>query len=55
MEIRFKLERETKNTLRFQEETEDEPTVGTIYLRKSAARALGGGQYPQEISVTISA
>ena len=34
-ELKFKFERATKNTYRFQEETTSEPAIGTLYVKKS--------------------
>jgi hypothetical protein len=58
MEIRFKLEEETKGALRYHEIDEKgqviEQTrakIGTLYVRKSAFAR--GGAWPQELCVTI--
>jgi len=46
----FKIERETKNTIRYQEVTEGQPPfVGTIYVQKW----VFGKDYPREIKVTV--
>lgn len=34
-EIKFQFERATKNTYRFQEISEGEPVIGTLYVKKS--------------------
>ncbi len=47
-EIKFKFERATKNTYRFQEESTEEPVIGTLYVKKSLFTVE-----PQEIKVTI--
>jgi hypothetical protein len=56
--VRFKLEKETKGALRYQEVDEKgeviEPAwakVGTLYLRKSAFER--GAAFPQLLRVTI--
>lgn len=33
-ELKFKFERATKNTYRFQEEATSEPVIGTLYVKK---------------------
>ena len=53
--LTFKLERETKNTVRYEEVDEagapaDVPVLRTLYIAK---HTLGGGR-PQIIQVTIS-
>jgi len=54
MELKFKFERETKNTRRYEEERGDnrEFVVGTLYLQKSATAKLGN---PDSLKVTIEA
>ena len=45
--LTFAFERETKNTIRFQEQvkdTLDTPRIGTIYVAKQALRELGWQQ-----------
>jgi len=51
--VRFVKERETKNTIRFQEDhPETEPAkVGTVYVQKHALAQLG---HPEEIEVKIT-
>jgi len=50
--LTFSLERETKNTVRYSEQTYgDPPTVGTIYVQKSAM----GDNPPKTLTVTVSA
>ena len=46
-ELMFKFEKETKNTVRYQEQ--GSTVINTLYIQKSA---LGGTQ-PDEITVTI--
>jgi hypothetical protein len=49
--IKFTLERETKNTIRYQEETEGmPPAIGTLYIQKWAL----GKEVPKSITVTIT-
>ena len=46
----FKLNRETKNTIRYEEEAEERhPIVGMVYVNKSALPK----PYPKKIRVTI--
>ena len=48
----FVTERETKNTVRFQEETNGKPpAVGTLYVQRWAL----GEPLPQRLTVTIEA
>ena len=50
--LTFSLERETKNTVRYSEQTDGKPlTVGTIYVQKSAM----GDNPPMTLTVTVSA
>ena len=47
----FALERETKNTIRYSEQTDgNPPAVGTIHLQKWAM----GDQPPKTLTVTVS-
>lgn len=49
--LKFTLERETKNTVRYQEETEGKPpAIGTVYLQKWAL----GENPPRNITVTVA-
>ncbi len=49
--ITFTLERETKNTIRYQEETDgNPPAIGTLYLQKW----LLGETPPVKLQVTVS-
>ena len=53
IELSFQRERETKNTVRFEEEVTDAPPmVGTLYLQKYALNRLGN---PDCLRVTIEA
>ena len=54
LKMKFKCEKKTKNTVRYQEvdnagEPTDSPLVGTLYVQKSAL----GKDYPQNLRVTI--
>jgi hypothetical protein len=49
----FNFERETDNTLRFKEKAEGAPIIGTLYLKKYAAKNLGYEQ-GEPLYVTIS-
>jgi hypothetical protein len=60
MEIRFKLEKETKGALRYQEVDEKGEIIeqawakiGTLYVRKSAFER--GAAFPQTLQVTVVA
>ena len=49
--LTFTLERETKNTARYQEQTEGKPpVVGTLYVQKWAL----GTDLPKSLVVTIT-
>ena len=53
LELSFQRERETKNTVRYQEQVMDAPpVVGTLYLQKYALNRLGN---PDCLRVTIEA
>lgn len=44
MEIRFEMEKETKNTIRFKEVVGgplDTPNIGTIYIPKATLKQIG--------------
>ena len=48
--LMFKVERETKNTVRYQEQTDGKPpAIGTLYVQKWAL----GEKPPETIAVTI--
>jgi hypothetical protein len=58
MEIRFKLEKETKGALRYQEVDDKGEVIeqawakiGTLYMRKSAFER--GASFPQTLRVTV--
>jgi len=50
--IKFKQDKETKNTIRFAEQVEgdNEPVIGTLYLKKEQALELG-----ESIEVKVTA
>ena len=54
IELTFEQDRPTKNTVRYQEISESETVVGTLYVQKSALEAwstpLGA---PSKLKVTI--
>ena len=53
LEVTFDKDRETKNTVRFEERAgEDPPMVGTLYLQRWALRRLGD---PTVLRVQIDA
>ena len=47
-ELIFKFEKETKNTVRYQEQGES-VVIGPLYIQKSAL----GESHPQEITITV--
>jgi hypothetical protein len=50
--LSFTVERETKNTVRYQEETDGKPpAIGTLYVQKW----LLGDPSPRKLTVTIDA
>ena len=54
--LTFVVEKETKGAVRYQESGLDqfaEPTVGTLYMRKSSFKDLG--KIPETLTVTIEA
>lgn len=56
VELSFTMEKETKNTIRFQEEQDDpdeRPAIGTLYITKKALVALGGNA--KKLRVTVEA
>lgn len=51
LEATFSLERETKGAVRYQEQDEeDNPKIGTLYIKKSALR----GERPKIVHVQIT-
>ena len=49
MELTFKQEKETKNTVRYQEQSDGDVVIGPLYVQKSAL----GENPPAELSVSI--
>lgn len=50
LELRFTLERETKNTYRFQEAGEgEEHIIGTLYVQKG----YFNGSHPKEVTINL--
>jgi len=55
LELVFTVEKDTKNTRRYQEETGDgPPVIGTLYLQQWALRKLTGGNLPDRVRVTVT-
>jgi len=53
IKVTFDREKETKNTIRFQEREADQaPVIGTLYVRKWVLRKLNN---PESITLTIEA
>ncbi len=51
IEISFSKEKETKGTVRYQEDGDrDDHMVGTLYVKK---QAFDGAAYPETLNVTI--
>lgn len=52
----FIVEKETKNTVRYQETDGDQPPImGSAYVQKWALKKLGAGSVPGKITIVISA
>ena len=50
MQVKFKVERETKNTVRYAEDApEDKQVIGTLYLKKTALP----DPFPQAVTVIV--
>lgn len=52
----FMVERDTKNTRRFQElpEAGDPVLIGPLYIQKEALKAMtGNGSFPEKVQVTV--
>ena len=55
LELTFEVEKDTKNTRRYQEEASDSPPViGTLYVQQWALRKLTGGDLPDRVRVTVT-
>ena len=49
VELTFAKEKETKNTIRYQEQTDGDVVIGPLYVQKAAL----GDNPPSTISITI--
>jgi hypothetical protein len=49
MELTFKQEKETKNTVRYQEQSDGDVVIGPLYIQKSAL----GENPPAELRLSI--
>ena len=55
LELTFKVEKDTKNTRRYQEEAGDgPPIIGTFYVQQWALHKLTGGDLPERVTVTVT-
>lgn len=55
LELVFIVEKDTKNTRRYKEETTDGPSViGTLYVQQWALRKLNGSSLPGRVRVTVT-
>jgi len=55
LELVFTVEKDTKNTRRYQEEaTDGPPVIGTLYVQQWALRKLTGGRLPERVRVRVS-
>ena len=55
LELTFQVEKDTKNTRRYQEEAGDgPPIIGTLYVQQWALRKLTGGDLPERVTVTVT-
>ena len=55
LELTFQVEKDTKNTRRYQEEASDgPPIIGTLYVQQWALRKLAGGSLPDRVRVTVT-
>lgn len=53
-EISFKMEKETKGAVRYQEQSEDgQELIGTLYVRKSGLALHKLGAQPDVLKVTV--
>ena len=52
LQVSLRRDKETKNTVRYEEmESHHPPVIGTLYLQKSAAHRL---EEPETITVTVA-
>lgn len=62
MKCKMKLEKETKNSVRYKEQAEEfpdgtsiePPLIGTIYIKKYSLRKEFGNIFPDEIEVEVT-
>jgi hypothetical protein len=55
LELTFKVEKDTKNPRRYQEEASDgPPIIGTLYVQQWALCKLTGGDLPDRLRVTVT-
>ena len=55
LELTFTVEKDTKNTRRYQEEASDgPPIIGTLYVQQWALRKLSGGSLPDRLHLTVT-
>jgi hypothetical protein len=55
LELRFEVEKDTKNTRRYREEASDgPPIIGTLYVQQWALRKLTAGGLPERVRVTVT-
>jgi len=55
LELTFQVEKDTKNTRRYQEEASNgPPIIGTLYVQQWALRKLTGGDLPERVRVTVT-
>lgn len=52
MQLTFAFEKETKNTVRFKEIAEETPVIGTIYIQKSALKAMDYSKENIKVEIT---
>lgn len=58
IEVSFKVEKQTKNTIRYREfdsSLDLEKVIGTLYIQKDAIKEAFGGTIPDKLTVTIEA
>lgn len=52
--ITFTVDKDTKNTRRYAEDTTEAPIIGSLYVQKWAAKKLGGGSSPDHVQVVLT-
>ena len=53
LEATFTVEKDTKRTRRFTEDTDGAPAIGTLYVQQWALKKLTGGTLPERIRVKV--